>query len=147
VGSGIGLEYQLTFSTTGVDWQTAASIFEKTELGVREAARLEQAFESSTLVCFAWNGEKLIGMGRALSDGVYQSVIYDLCILPEYQDNGLGRTMMQEILARLKTPSVILWSVPGKEGFYTKLGFHTMRTAMARFEHPEVSAQKGYIKL
>ena len=146
MGSGIALDYQLTFSTTGVDWQTAASIFEKTELGVRESTRLEQAFESSTLVCFAWDGDLLIGMGRALSDGVYQSVVYDLCILPEHQGNGLGSTMMEEMLTRLKTPSVILWSVPGKEGFYTKLGFHKMRTAMARFEHPEVSARTGYIK-
>lgn len=141
------MNYQLTFSTDGVDWNKAVIIFEKAELGFREATRLEQAFENSDLVCFAWDNEVLIGMARALSDGVYQSVIYDLCILPEYQSNGLGRTMMQKILHRLKTPNSILWSVPGKEGFYAKLGFHPMRTAMARFEHPEVSAQKGYIKL
>lgn len=137
----------LRFDTDGVDWESAATIFERAPLGTREPDVCEQAFANSDLVCFAWDGEILVGMARALSDGVRQSVIYDMCILPEYQGKRLGLRMMEEMLERLDTPTTVLWAVPGKEPFYEKLGFKPMLTAMARFEDPESSAAKGYIKL
>lgn len=137
----------LHFDADGVDWLAAADIFEKAPLGVREPESLEAAYRNSDLVCFARDGEKLVGMARALSDGVYQSVIYDLCMLPEYQGKGLGSRIMQGMLDRLSTPSVVLWAVPGKEGFYERFGFAPMLTAMARFGNPEQSAADGYIRL
>ncbi|MGL1861652.1 MAG: GNAT family N-acetyltransferase [Pseudodesulfovibrio sp.] len=89
----------------------------------------------------------MVGIARALSDGEYQSVIYDLSILPEYQSKRLGSLMMEAILERLTTPNAVLWSVPGKESFYAGMGFKPMLTAMAKFEDPEASASRGYIKL
>lgn len=136
---------ELRFTTQGVDWTTAASIFERAPLGTREPHRLEKAFTNSDLVCFAWDGEILIGMARALSDGEYQSVIYDLCILPEYQGIKLGTKMMTGMLDRLESANVTLWAVPGKEPFYARLGFKPMLTAMALMEDPERSALQGYI--
>ncbi|WFS61839.1 GNAT family N-acetyltransferase [Pseudodesulfovibrio thermohalotolerans] len=137
----------LRFDTDGVDWERAAAIFEEAPLGVREPDVLRRTFENSDLVCFARDGETLVGMGRALSDGTVQSVIYDLCMTPEHQGKGLGTRMMEAMLERLRTPNVVLWSVPGKEPFYARLGFKPMRTAMARFENPERSASQGYIIL
>jgi len=137
----------LRFDTEGMDWEQAATVFERAPLGTREPDKLKTAFDQSDLVCFAWDGDILVGMVRALSDGVYQSVIYDLCMLPEYQGQGLGAILLQAVLDRLTSASVVLWSVPGKEGFYAKFGFKPMLTAMARFEHPEKSAANGYIRL
>eukprot|EP00831_Metopus_contortus_P081109 TRINITY_DN8454_c0_g2_i1.p2 TRINITY_DN8454_c0_g2~~TRINITY_DN8454_c0_g2_i1.p2 ORF type:complete len:470 (-),score=83.39 TRINITY_DN8454_c0_g2_i1:1553-2962(-) len=137
----------LRFDTGGVDWTEAAAVFERAPLGTREPEKLQRAYLNSDLVCFMRDGDTLIGMGRALSDGEYQSVIYDVCLLPEYQGKGLGVTLMQALMDRLTTPSVVLWAVPGKEGFYTRFGFKPMLTAMARFEDPASSAGKGYIKL
>lgn len=135
----------LQFDTEGVDWRVAADIFEKAPLGTREPESLKRAYENSDLVCFARDGDRLIGMARALSDGVYQSVIYDLCMFPEYQRRSIGTRMMREILDRLDTPNAVLWSVPGKEPFYAAFGFAPMLTAMARFENPAKSAAQGYI--
>ena len=138
---------RLSFATEGVDWVEAATVFELAPLGTREPSVLERTFENSDLVCFAWDGGKLVGIARALSDGIVQSVIYDLCILPEYQGKNLGTRMMEAMTARLDTKNVVLWAVPGKEGFYARLGFKRMLTAMALVENPEKTAGDGYIKL
>lgn len=137
----------LTFDTTGVNWQDAAEIFEKAPLGTRAPDQLKKAYDNSDLVCFAWDGSLLVGMGRALSDGVYQSVIYDLCMLPDYQGQRLGSRILEAMMERLKTENYVLWSVPGKEGFYSRFGFQPMLTAMARFKEPGKSAANGYIKI
>lgn len=141
------MDIELRFDASDVDWEEAVTIFERAPLGTREPDVCERAFDNSDLVCFAWDGNNLIGMARALSDGERQSVIYDMCILPEYQGKKLGNKMMTEMLKRLNTATTVLWAVPGKEGFYERLGFKPMLTAMARFEDPESSAAKGYIRL
>nr|WP_321258965.1 GNAT family N-acetyltransferase [uncultured Pseudodesulfovibrio sp.] len=140
-------DIKLRFDTTGVDWAVAATVLERAPLSTREPHKIQTAFENSDLICFAWHDNELVGMARALSDGVYQSVIYDLCILPEHQDKGLGSRIMKALTKRLNTPSVVLWSVPGKEGFYARLGFNPMLTAMALVEDPERTAKNGYIQL
>jgi GNAT superfamily N-acetyltransferase len=137
----------LTFETESIDWVEAASIFERAPLGTREPDVLRRTFENSDLTCFAWDGETMVGIARALSDRTVHSVIYDLCMLPECQGKGLGTRMMEAMMERLGTPSVVLWSVPGKEPFYARFGFRPMLTAMARFEDPERSAAGGYITL
>lgn len=137
----------LRFECEGVDWQRASAIFERAPLGTREPDRLRQTFLNSDLVCFAWDGEELVGIARALSDGIVQSVIYDLCMFPEYQRQGLGKRMMEAMIERLDTDNVVLWAVPGKEGFYRKFGFYSMLTAMAKVQDPPLQAEKGYIKL
>lgn len=138
---------ELTFTDKGVDWAAAAMIFERAPLGTREPDILQRSFQNSDLVCFAWDGDTLVGMARALSDGTVQSTIYDLCMLPEYQGKHLGTRIMTAMLEKLGTDNVVLWSVPGKESFYARFGFKPMLTAMAIFEDPRKSAEGGYIKL
>jgi len=147
VGIDMNKNIELRFDVTGVDWATVADVIKRAPLSTREPDKIKQAFENSDLICFAWHNDKLIGMARALSDGVFQSVIYDLCMLPDYQGCHLGTRMMQAMIKRLDTPSVILWAVPGKEEFYARFGFKPMLTAMALVENPERTAGQGYITL
>ncbi|WP_281763137.1 GNAT family N-acetyltransferase [Pseudodesulfovibrio nedwellii] len=130
-------DIKLRFDTTGVDWAVAANVLKRAPLSIREPDKIQATFENSNLVCFAWFNNELVGMARALSDGVYQSVIYDLCILPEHQGKHLGSRIMKALTKRLNTPSVVLWSVPGKEKFYARLGFNPMLTAMALVKDPD----------
>ena len=51
-------------------------------------------FINSTLVFSAWDGDRLIGCVRAMSDTVFRSVIYDLAVLPEYQKHGIGSELV-----------------------------------------------------
>lgn len=141
------MDIEYKYETDGIDWAAAADIFLRAPLGVRDPDKLCRAFENSYLVCFAFESEKLIGMGRAISDGVYQAAIYDVVLLPEYQNKGIGRQLMKNLYDRLPVETVILFAAPGKESFYKKIGYHRMLTAMARrTKDTEAFRLKGYIE-
>src|SRR5262249_52791313 len=43
-------------------------------------------------------GGRLVAMARALSDGVYKAMVFDVIVLPELQGEGLGRKVMEMLL-------------------------------------------------
>jgi ribosomal protein S18 acetylase RimI-like enzyme len=58
---------------------------------------LVRALRASWYTLCAWDGERLVGFGRLVSDGVLHAMVYELIVLPEYQGQGIGG----EILAKL----------------------------------------------
>ncbi|MDR3304783.1 MAG: GNAT family N-acetyltransferase, partial [Clostridiales Family XIII bacterium] len=99
----------------------------------------KKAFENSYTAVFLYDGETLIGLGRAISDGAYEAAIYDIAVAPDYQGRGLGRTILETLLADLKGFNAILFAAPGKVPFYGRLGFRKMRTGMACFTSAEMA--------
>lgn len=104
----------------------------------------QKAFKNSQLVAFARHEQQLIGCGRALTDFAYQAALYDIAILPEYQGHGVGRKIIESLLAQMPGCNVILYASPGKEPFYEKLGFRRMRTGMARFLKERAMQERGF---
>ncbi|WP_320006117.1 GNAT family N-acetyltransferase [Maridesulfovibrio sp.] len=140
------MSISLHFNTENIDWQKIAEIFEKAPLGTREPEKLARAAKNSALVCFAKDGDKFVGFARAISDLEYQAAIYDLCILPDYQSKGVGKMIMNALKEKLGPLSIILYAVPGKEGFYKKLGFVPMLTAMGIFQDEAGMIERGYLE-
>ena len=71
-----------------------------------------------------------IGLGRVIWDHGYVIYIADVIVIPEYQGQGLGRLIMEQIMDfihdQLKPGycfMVSLCSAKGKEEFYKKFGF------------------------
>lgn len=104
----------------------------------------KKAFGNSHTVVFAFDDDKLIGFGRAISDGVYQAAIYDVAVLPEYQGKRVGATIVNSILKCIPGCNAILYASPGKEIFYEKLDFKKMKTGMALFLNTEKMHEKGF---
>ncbi|SFJ08311.1 GNAT family N-acetyltransferase [Thermoflavimicrobium dichotomicum] len=127
-------------------WRELAALYRLT-LGPRQVKELQQAFRQSAIRCFVFddNGQ-LIGAGRAISDGVYYTIIFDVVVYPTYQKMGIGTQIMQYLLERNQAKYVWLQAVPGKEAFYEKLGFARLKTAMGLYPHPEVQRKQGYIE-
>jgi len=138
---------RLTTDARLIDWAAAAEVFRLAPLGSREPDKLKRAFERSFAVVFAFDEERLIGLARATCDGEYQAAIYDMVVLPDYQGRGVGKMIMDELLSRLPVKNIILYAVPGKEGFYRKCGFRTMKTAMARLAPALADPQAGYLEV
>jgi len=83
-------------------------------------------FLHSSFVFSAWDGEKLVGCVRVLSDLHFRSIIYDLAVLPEYQNRGIGKELVR--LCRKECPkSEWLVQTDCAKGFYEKLGFQENR--------------------
>ena len=88
--------------------------------GSYDAERTQTAL-SKTLNITAYDGEKLAGCLRILSDGYYFGTITELLVLPEYRNKGVGSTLLQ--LAKANTPTMLFFgSQPEAEGFYEKNG-------------------------
>ena len=94
---------------------------------------LEQAAEglnnSFILLCLRRNS-KPIGLGRVVSDRGYIYYIADIIVCPEYQGQGLGRKVVENLLARIKATlkpgykiMISLLAAKGKEEFYKKFDF------------------------
>ena len=88
--------------------------------GSYDAERTRNAL-SKTMNITAYDGEKLVGCLRILTDGYYFGTITELLVLPDYQRRGVGSNLLQ--LAKANTPTMLYFgSQPGAEGFYEKNG-------------------------
>jgi ribosomal protein S18 acetylase RimI-like enzyme len=76
---------------------------------------------SKTINITAYDGERLVGCLRILTDGCYFGTITELLVLPEYQRRGIGSRLLQ--LARDSAPTMLYFGAqPGVEAFYEKNG-------------------------
>ena len=80
-------------------------------------------FKNSTLVISAWDGERLVGAVRVLSDRMFRSVIYDLLVLPEFQNRGIGRELLRRCVAHYPKSEWLVGTEKHIAGYYEKLGF------------------------
>jgi len=88
----------------------------------------------------------LVGVGRALADGIDCSYICDVAVLPDYQGLGVGKKIVSKLVDLSQGhKKIILYALPGKEPFYEKLGFKRMNTAMAIFENQVQALKQGLV--
>lgn len=72
----------------------------------------------------AWDGDRLVGFGRVLTDFVYRATIWDVIVDEAYQKQGIGAEIVQRILHHPRLKKVeLFWLCTRRPGFYEKLGF------------------------
>ncbi|MGD8836515.1 MAG: GNAT family N-acetyltransferase [Desulfobacteraceae bacterium] len=141
------MNISIKFGTENIDWVALCEIFRLAPLGTREPEKLKIAAENSYTVCSVYIDEIIIGFGRAISDSQYQSAIYDVVVLPEFQNQGVGKSIMEALLEKLpKSAPVLIFVAPGKQNFYRRFGFGNLKTGMGLFPNPEMSRAKGYLE-
>jgi GNAT superfamily N-acetyltransferase len=90
------------------------------------AAELARAVANSWHFVAAYEGERLVGIGRVVSDGVLYAMIYDLIVNPDYQGCGIGAEILRRLVEKCRAAGirdVQLFSAKGKAPFYRKYGF------------------------
>ncbi len=103
-------------------------LYEAVGWGSSVPERVQTAIERTDFLIAACSDEKTIGMARVIQDGL-QALIMDVIVIPEYQGQGIGKTMMGYVMEYLNELSrggrlfVNLMSAEGKYGFYTQFGF------------------------
>lgn len=79
-------------------------------------------FLESTFVFSAWVEGRLVGCVRVLSDLHFRSIILDLAVLPEYQNQGIGTELVQRCKNACESSEWLVQTDEAK-GFYEKIGF------------------------
>lgn len=77
-----------------------------------------------------FDGEKIVAMARMIGDMGLCYYIKDVVVRPEYQKQGIGRTLINELMKFIRENGaggtdifVELCAMPDKIPFYEKLGF------------------------
>jgi len=135
-----------TDTLDNVDWNELSELYRKAPLGDKSPERLKTVFGNSMFRRFGYEDGVLVAAGRALADGLDCSYICDVAILPSHQGRGLGDALIAYLVECSRGHAkIILYSVPGKEGFYARYGFRRMTTAMAVFQDQDKATAQGYL--
>lgn len=89
---------------------------------------LKQAILQSLDVITVWNDDKLLGLIRAIGDGLTIVYIQDILVLNAYQNKGIASELLQRILNKYKNvrQKVLLTEeASGVRYFYEKNGFES----------------------
>jgi len=141
------MQIQWQHDIDNINWEALSRLYRIAPLGEKSPQDLETTFGNSRYICFIYHDDTLIGAGRALADGVDCSYICDVAIHPEYQSLGFGKQIIQRLVNFSKEhKKIILYANVGKEGFYQKLGFRQMNTAMAIFKNQAYAIDVGLLK-
>jgi len=138
------MEVTVQHYCAGVDWETVSETLKSVGMAHYGPEMHRKAFESSYTTVFLFNEDRLIGFGRAISDGAYQAAVYDCAVVEAFQGKGLGKLILENILSEISHCNIILYASPGKEGFYEKHGFRILKTGMARFIKSEPMRERGF---
>ena len=87
---------------------------------------LEHAFEHSLKILGAHDGEKLVGIVRAVGDGFSVLFIQDILVLPEYQRKGIGKKLLETMLGlypNIYQTQLVTDNTEKTVAFYKSCGF------------------------
>ncbi len=88
------------------------------------------------LLATAWDGERLIGVARTLTDFLYIGYLSDLAVDATYQRQGIGRRLIEATRARMGPRSrLLLLAAPAATDYYPRLGFRAQPQAWIIAHH------------
>ncbi|WP_367871997.1 GNAT family N-acetyltransferase [Luteolibacter sp. Populi] len=85
---------------------------------------MEGMLRHANLLCTAWDGTKLVGAARSVTDFHYCCYLSDLAVDRDYQKQGIGRELIRHTRSRLGPKTwVMLLAAPDAMDYYPKIGF------------------------
>ena len=86
---------------------------------------LKKCLTNSDVIISIWSNNELVGFGRALSDGVYRGVLWDIVIDQNHQGRGYGKMIIKNILEskQIKNTQKIYLMTTNKKLFYSQVDF------------------------
>ena len=108
--------------------EEAIDLYKRSTLGERRPIHNVQTFEAmlknANLTITAWDGEKLVGISRSLTDFAYVAYLADLAVDEQYQRSGIGKQLIEETKERLGPECmIVLLAAPKANEYYEHIGF------------------------
>ena len=115
-----------------LDPQVVADLFKSAGLKrpSDDIPRIQRMIKNANLIYTAWDGDKLVGIARALTDFSFCCYLSDLAVDKAYQKLGIGKKLVEKIQQAIGEESMLLLcSVPDAMAYYPKIGFEKMDKA------------------
>lgn len=107
-------------------------LFQKHAFWAKERNRSDlcRMLAGSAAIVTIWRGKRLVGFGRATSDGIHRAVLWDVVVAGDLQGRGLGRQVVEALLSSnaLKNVERVYLMTTNSAGFYKQLGFEEATT-------------------
>ncbi|WP_438490858.1 GNAT family N-acetyltransferase [Paenibacillus sp. IHBB 3054] len=129
------MTYTFQKDRENIDWTQVTGLLNGFGLTDFTPAQTQTVFENSAVNVFVLAGGKVIGCGRALSDGISQAAVYNIAVDEAYHHRGLGKQIIAAILVETAGCNVVLYTHPNTVSWYEEQGFRRMKTGMAMY-HP-----------
>jgi ribosomal protein S18 acetylase RimI-like enzyme len=104
------------------------ALLNKSTLGKRRPVEdydcMEGMIKNSNLKITAWDGEKMVGIARSMTDFNFACYLSDLAVDIKYQNKGMGKMLLKLTQEQLgPNCTLILISAPAANTYYEHLGF------------------------
>lgn len=97
---------------------------------VDDLERIQRMIDNADVNISAWDGVKLVGIARAITDFSYCCYLSDLAVSKEYQKTGIGAELVERLREHLgKEVSLLLLSAPTAMEYYPRIGFEKTEKA------------------
>jgi GNAT superfamily N-acetyltransferase len=83
---------------------------------------MQQMLSAANLVVSAWDGEKLVGVARSLSDFCFCTYLSDLAVRLAFQRQGIGKELIRRTQKAGKSATVFLFAAPAAVPYYEHIG-------------------------
>jgi predicted N-acetyltransferase YhbS len=84
--------------------------------------RIKKMCKNANLIVTARKDGKLIGVARSITDFAYCTYLSDLAVDIDYQNQGIGKKLIEETKKGAPQTKIILLSAPAAVDFYPKIG-------------------------
>ena len=91
----------------------------------RKLKDLKHCLANSDVIVSLWSNNKILGFGRALSDGIYRSVLWDIVIDHQHQGKGYGKLIVKSLLEskKINQSEKVYLMTSAQKNFYCQIGF------------------------
>ena len=91
---------------------------------------LKKCLAKSDVIVSLWVGEEIVGFGRALTDGIYRGVLWDIVIDQNHQGKGFGTLIVKNLLSskKIKKTKKLYLMTTNKELFYSQFDFKEVKS-------------------
>ena len=131
VGQSMNIHYEIGRS---ISESVFVDLLQRSTLAQRrpvdDSKCIEAMLRHANLLITAWDGERLVGVARSVTDFEYCCYLSDLAVDESYQKQGIGRELIRLTQSKLGSRAkMILLAAPKAEGYYPKIGFEAHRSA------------------
>jgi GNAT superfamily N-acetyltransferase len=96
--------------------------------GSRTVPALQKMLEKTSHYVTAFEGSRLIGFGRVISDDIFLFQLSDVMVRPEFRKQGIGLQILKQLLDALPPNANTIRMIDGfiNSSVWEKLGYHTV---------------------